>query len=96
MRDPRAIIRRPYITEKSNKLKDVSNQYAFVVDRRANKVEVKWAVEKLFRVNVLDVKTMVMKGKPKRMGRFEGRRPNWKKALVKLKEGDTIGIFEGT
>jgi len=96
VRDPRTIIRRPYITEKSNNLKEASNQYAFVVDRRANKVEVKWAVEKLFRVNVLDVKTMVMKGKPKRMGRFEGRRPNWKKALVKLKEGDTIGIFEGT
>lgn len=96
MRDPRTIIRRPYITEKSNSLKEASNQYAFVVDRRANKVAVKWAVEKLFRVNVLDVKTMVMKGKPKRMGRFEGRRPNWKKALVKLKEGDTISIFEGT
>ncbi len=96
MRDPRAIIRRPYITEKSSNLKESANQYAFVVDRRANKIEIKWAVERLFQVNVLDVQTMMMKGKPKRMGRFEGRRPNWKKALVKLKEGDTISIFEGT
>lgn len=95
MRDARTIIRRPFITEKSSNLKDSTNQYTFVVDRRANKIEIKWAVERLFRVNVLDVETMVMKGKPKRMGRFEGRRPNWKKAIVKLKEGDRIGIFEG-
>ena len=95
MRNPRAIIRRPYRTEKIDKLKESSHQYAFVVDPKANKIEVKWAVEKLFRVSVLDVQTMVMKGKPKRMGRFEGRRPNWKKALVTLKEGDTIDIFEG-
>ncbi len=95
MRNPRAIIRRPYRTEKTENLKESSHQYAFVVDPKANKIEVKWAVEKLFRVSVLDVQTMVMKGKPKRMGRFEGRRPNWKKALVTLKEGDTIDIFEG-
>ncbi len=95
MRDPNQIIRRPLITEKGTRLKQQENQYLFEVARDANKIEIKRAVESLFRVTVLRVRTIPVKGKVKRVGRFAGRTPDWKKAVAALKEGDSIEFFEG-
>ncbi|MGH7369287.1 MAG: 50S ribosomal protein L23 [Candidatus Methylomirabilaceae bacterium] len=95
MRDPNQIIRRPLITEKGTRLKQQENQYLFEVARDANKIEIKRAVESLFRVTVLRVRTIPVKGKAKRVGRFAGRTPDWKKAVAALKEGDSIEFFEG-
>ncbi len=89
------IILRPIITEKSTLLKDVGNQYVFEVQRGVNKIEIKKAVEKLFKVKVLDVHVSNMEGKKKRLGRFTGKRSDWKKAIVKLSPKDKITIFEG-
>jgi large subunit ribosomal protein L23 len=89
------VIRRPIDTEKLNRLRDRENKYGFEVDMRASKTEVKQAVESLFKVKVTDVKTAIVRGKHRRIGRSEGMRPNWKKAVVTLKEGDAISIFEG-
>jgi large subunit ribosomal protein L23 len=89
------VIRRPIDTEKLNRLRDRENKYGFEVDMRASKTEVKQAVESLFKVKVTDVKTAIVRGKRRRIGRSEGMRPNWKKAVVTLKEGDAISIFEG-
>jgi large subunit ribosomal protein L23 len=94
MRDLYQIIKGPLITEKSTIQKDTASQYAFVVDRRANKVEIKQAVEKIFKVKVARVSTQNVRGKIKRSRGRESRRPHWKKALVTLKEG-SIEIFEG-
>lgn len=94
MRDYRDIIIRPIVTEKSmNLLAD--NKYTFIVDPRANKIEIRKAIEDIFDVKVEKVYTMTIKGKKKRMGRFEGRRPNRKKAIVTLKPGHKIPLFEG-
>jgi large subunit ribosomal protein L23 len=95
MKDPYSVLRRPLITEKSNLMKEEFNQIAFEVDRRANKIEIKEAVKKLFNVHVVKVRTFTMLGKRKRMGRTEGRTSNWKKAIVTLKEGERIDFFEG-
>lgn len=89
------IILRPIITEKSTLLKDMGNHYIFQVQRNANKIEIKKAVEKLFKVKVLDVHVANMEGKKKRLGRFAGKRSDWKKAIVKLSPKDKITIFEG-
>ncbi|MEI6133406.1 MAG: 50S ribosomal protein L23 [Desulfomonile sp.] len=89
------IIRRPVITEKGSTLKEDNNQVIFEVDRHSNKPEIKKAVEKLFKVTVLSVQTQNQKGKPKRLGRFVGRRKDWKKAIVTLKQGDRVDFFEG-
>ncbi|HOW55095.1 MAG TPA: 50S ribosomal protein L23 [Syntrophorhabdaceae bacterium] len=89
------IILRPIITEKSTLLKEVGNQYIFEVQRSANKIEIKKAIEKLFKVKVLDVHVSNMEGKKKRLGRFAGKRSDWKKAIVKLGPKDKITIFEG-
>ena len=89
------IILRPIITEKSTLLKEVGNQYIFEVQRSANKIEIKKAVEKLFKVKVLEVHVSNMEGKKKRLGRFTGKRSDWKKAIVKLGPKDKITIFEG-
>jgi len=93
-RDPHQIIKRPLVTEKSTRLMDTENKYMFRVDPRANKMEIKEAVEKLFNVTVVNVTAMNVRGKPRRL-RFgqEGKRPNWKKAIVRLKEGDSIELF---
>ena len=94
MRDPRDIIKKPLITEKSNDLM-AEGKYTFVVDRKANKLEIKHAIENLFKVDVEKVNTMNMKGKFKRMGVHSGYRPNWKKAIVTLTENSKpIEIFE--
>jgi large subunit ribosomal protein L23 len=93
--EPQQLIRRPLITEKSTKLKDTSNTICFEVDRAANKIEIRKAVEKLFGVKVTSVRVANRQGKWKRMGRFLGQRKNWKKAYVQLAEGQTIEFFEG-
>ena len=89
------IIRRPLITEKVTRLQEQLNQYAFEVDPNSNKIEIKRAIEERFKVGVKKVRTIRVSGKLKRLGRFSGYRPNWKKALVTLVEGDKIDIFEG-
>ena len=82
-------------TEKGHDLKEKNNQVAFRVDRRANKVQVKEAVEKIFKVKVKSVNIMNVQGKKRRMGRFVGKRADWKKAVVTLHPGETIEIIEG-
>ena len=94
MMEPRKIILQPLLTEKSTKMTEETNTVAFKVSLRTNKIEIKKAVQKMFDVHVRDVRTMIVRGKTKRMGRFEGKRPNWKKALVTLKEGETIDFLE--
>lgn len=95
MREAYQIIRRPLITEKGTDLKEQTNQYLFEVAGDANKIEIKRAVESLFRVKVRQVRTLSVKGKSKRLGRFIGRTSDWKKAIATLKEGETIEFFEG-
>ena len=95
MRDARTIIVAPLITEKSTLLKEKGAVLAFRVDRRANKVEIRRAVETIFKVKVAAVRTQNVRGKTKRVGRFEGRRSDWKKAYVTLKPGQKpIEYFE--
>lgn len=94
MKNPRDIIIKPVVSEKSVANME-HNKYTFKVDLKANKIDIKKAIEEIFKVKVLDVKTMIVKGKMKRMGRYQGKRPDWKKAIVTLKEGDKIEIFEG-
>jgi large subunit ribosomal protein L23 len=90
------IIRRPLITEKSQIQRDESNTVAFEVDRRANRIDVKRAVEAQFKVKVAEVRIASMHGKVRRQGRFVGRQPDWKKAYVRLAPGEkTIEFFEG-
>jgi large subunit ribosomal protein L23 len=93
--EPLQLIRRPLVSEKSTRLKEASNTVCFEVDRRANKIEIQRAVEKLFGVKVTDVRVANRKGKWKRMGRFLGQRKNWKKAYVRLAEGEKLEFFEG-
>ncbi len=90
------VVKRPLVTEKSERNRADGHQFAFEVHRDATKIQVKQAVEKLFNVHVLAVRTAVIRGKNKRVGRSIGRRPNWKKAFVTLKDGETIALFEGT
>ncbi len=90
------IIRRPLITEKSTQLKDDRGIVAFEVDARANKIQVKEAVEAKFKVKVAEVRVAMMHGKVRRQGRHSGRRPDWKKAYVRLAAGEKpIEFFEG-
>jgi len=95
MKEAHQIIRRPLVTEKSTQQKEKNNQYAFEVDPKANKIEIQSAVERLFKVKVFQVRTSSVLGKVKRLGRKYGKRPDWKKAIVTLKEGDRIDFFEG-
>ena len=95
MREPHKVVYRPLITEKSTLQKEINNQVAFEVDTKANKVEIRQAVEKAFGVHVLAVRTVNMQGKKKRLGRFQGRRANWKKAIVTMAPGEHIDFFEG-
>jgi len=89
------VIRRPLVTEKSNIGREESNVATFAVDPRANKHEIRRAVEELFDVEVLAVRTMRQPRKTRRIGRYMGRRPEWKKAIVQLAEGQSIEFFEG-
>jgi large subunit ribosomal protein L23 len=91
------IIKRPLmLTEKGNQLRESQNKYFFEVDRRANKIEIRQAVETLFNVKVSDVHTLIVRGRMRRMGRGYSKTKNWKKAIVSLKDGETIEFFEGT
>jgi large subunit ribosomal protein L23 len=89
------VIVRPLVTEKSHDQLDRLGAYTFVVAKDANKIEIAQAVEKQFNVKVTDVRTMRYAGKAKRMGKHQGRRASWKKAVVTLAQGDTIELFEG-
>ena len=108
MRSPEAVIKRPLLTEKGTRLKETGGgpdgelepdalrpQLLFEVARDANKVEIRNAVEKLWNVDVVSVRTSVVRGKEKRMGRFIGKRSNWKKAVVTIAAGQNIEFFEG-
>jgi large subunit ribosomal protein L23 len=108
MRDAQSIIRRPLLTEKTARLRETgggatvpaegehyAQKVVFEVARDANKIDIKSAIQKLFKVTVTDVRTLVVRGKLKRVGRFAGQRPSWKKAFVTLKPGDNIEFFEG-
>ncbi len=108
MRPPQTIIKRPLMTEKSQRQRETggaaaaaaegeaySQKLVFEVARDANKIEIRSAIQSLFKVTVTDVHTLVVRGKTKRVGRFEGQRPAWKKAVVTLKAGDNIEFFEG-
>jgi large subunit ribosomal protein L23 len=108
MRAAQNIIKRPLLTEKSARLRETgggasaaaegeeyAQQVVFEVAKDANKIEIRRAVQDLFKVTVTDVRTIVVRGKAKRIGRFGGRRPAWKKAYVTLKAGDNIEFFEG-
>lgn len=92
--DARDIIRKPIVTEKSTDLM-ADNKYTFEVDLRANKVQIKAAVEEIFDVEVQQVNTSRVKGKLRRMGRHEGYTSEWKKAVVTLKPGHSIEVFGG-
>lgn len=89
------IIRKPIITEKSTIQKEKDNQLTFEVDRKANRVEIRRSVERIFNVRVTKVRTIQMKGKVKRVGRTLGKRRDWKKAVVTLAAGENIEFFEG-
>lgn len=89
------VIQRPLVTEKSTLGRELHNEVAFAVDPRASKHDVRRAVEELFSVRVDDVRTMRMPRKTRRVGRFIGHRPQWKKAIVRLAEGQSIEFFEG-
>ena len=108
MRSPEQIIKRPLLTEKGTRLKDtgghgegevepdsLKSQLLFEVAPDANKVEIRHAVQKLWNVDVIAVRTAVVRGKEKRMGRFVGKRSNWKKAIVTIAAGQTVEFFEG-
>ncbi len=97
MRHVHSTIRQPLITEKSTIRRDATGVYCFKADVRANKIEIARAVEQLFGVKVAEVRTAVIRGKMRRMGRFIGKRPNWKKAWVRLAPGEKeIDYFEAS
>ena len=88
------VLIRPYLTEKMTTLREKANQVAFIVRADANRIEVKRAVEMALKVGVERVNIMNIQGKTKRMGRFAGKRPDWKKAIVTLKEGEKLELYE--
>lgn len=92
---PTDIIIRPLVTEKTNLQKELHNQVSFEVDRRANRIEIKRAVEQGFNVRVAAVRTIQMQGKTTQRGRIRGKRRDWKKAIVRLQPGERIAFFEG-
>ena len=94
MKRSREILISPLITEKSTSQQKSNNSYTFKVSVNANKIEIRKAVEAVFNVSVIEVNTINQRGKVKRMGRFAGKRADWKKAIVKLKTGDSITDFE--
>ena len=94
MKDPRAVVKRALITEKGTTLRELRNQYHFEVSRDANKIEIQRAIEHIFHVKVDSVRTLQMRGKVKRQGRFAGRRSDWKKAIITLLPDHKIELFE--
>ena len=94
MKNPHDVLLRALVTEKGTRMREGGNKYIFEVATEANKIEIKHAVESIFSVSVERVRTQNSLGKLKRMGRFAGRRSAWKKAVITLKQGDTIELFE--
>jgi large subunit ribosomal protein L23 len=94
MLEPSAIIVAPVVTEKSERLKAGQNSYTFRVRCAANKIEIRQAVERLFKVHVTAVRVQNYEGKLRRLGRFAGRKPDWKKAIVVVKKGEKIEALE--
>ena len=94
MKNPRSVVRRALITEKGTVLRELRNQYHFEVQRDANKIDIKRAIEALFQVKVASVRTQQMQGKVRRQGRYAGRRSDWKKAIVTLQPEQKIDLFE--
>ena len=92
-RDPSSIIRRPILTERASELQE-SGKYVFEVRRDANKIEIGKAAQRMFDVDVVKVNTLSVRGKLKRLGRFQGRKAAWKKAVITIAEGQTIELFE--
>ena len=95
MSDYHKVLEKPLVTEKSMAALQDSNRVSFKVQRNANKIEVRKAVEKIFEVTVESVNVVTVRGKKKRFGKNIGQSKDWKKAIVKLKEGDKIELFEG-
>ena len=95
MRDPRQVIVRPIVTEKTTALSEALNTYVFIVSKNANKIEIRRSIEQLFDVEVAGVRTMVYRGKERRIGRHIGRKASFKKAVVTLAEGAYIDLYEG-
>lgn len=94
MNELRDILRRPIVTEKSAYTMEDDNTYVFEVSESANKLQIKGAIESYFGVKVVDVRTLIVRGKVKRFGRHYGKRSNWKKAYVKLADGDSLNFYE--
>ena len=94
MQNLRDVLIRPLVTEKTNAMMQ-DNKYTFVVPLKVNKVQIRQAVEQIFKVKVLAIYTIRVMGKTKRMGKTQGKRPDYKKAIVKLAPGQTIEFFEG-
>jgi large subunit ribosomal protein L23 len=94
MRDARTVLVRPLLTEKATIARETGNEYVFEVARDANRIQIKEAVENRFQVKVAGVRTVSVKGKIKRMGAHQGKRADWKKAYITLREGSTIDLFE--
>ena len=94
MREPRSVVKRALITEKGTALRELRNQYHFEVAKDANKIEIKRAIETIFSVKVGTVRTMQMRGKVRRQGRYVGKRSDWKKAIVTLLPDQKIELFE--
>ena len=92
--NPHDVLKKPLLTEKITALREMKNSVAFSVDGRATKVDVRRAVEKVFQVKVTTVNILNVKGKRKRQGRFVGKRPDWRKAIITLKEGEKIELYE--
>lgn len=95
MRDARNVIIRPVVTERSTVMADENDAFTFIVAEDANKIEIKRAIEQLFDVRVSSVNTMRYRGKWRRVGQNTGKRPSFKKAIVKLVEGESIDVYEG-
>lgn len=94
MKSAHKTVIRALITEKGTGLREKGNKYVFQVDAGANKIEIRQAIEQIFSVHVVNVRTMNVPGKEKRQGRYSGYRPDWKKAIVTIKDGEAIELFE--
>jgi large subunit ribosomal protein L23 len=94
MRDSRDILKTHITTERTTSLREKNNEYVFEVEKKASKHQIRTAVERAFKVKVEAVRTVIVPGKPRRMGRFEGKTAAWKKAIVRLKKDQVISIFE--
>ena len=92
--DHRRVLQKPLLTEKATIAREMRNEYAFQVDREANKIQIKEAVESRFEVRVKSVRTVMTQGKKKRQGMFEGKRADWKKAFITLEEGQSIDLYD--